>query len=433
MADCFPENGVRVSGIHCSAYLRPLRAWPLALFVAWSVASLSGCASIQAIGPGKRADHARVAVVQELWEDRAELSQTAVRRMLRESEADRLGCEPNTFDVLMISGGGEWGAFGAGVLQGWGIVSDPLMRRPTFDVVTGVSTGALIAPMAFVGTPETYDRVFQAYQNPREDWFQRRLLTAVLLGRPSLFDNAGLARDVRATLDDPIVEGIASGAAEDRVLLVGTVNLNHGVMRMWNLTREAQRVVSGQAPRERIYDIVLASTSIPGVFPPVQIDGDLHVDGGVMRNIADVTDQNSQHSAWSIWKRNHPDRRMPRIRYWVIINNQLATPPEAVQPKWSTIAERSLGLAVRSSTLWSLKSLALATRLVRFQEGVDVEFRFLAIPDDWRPPVEGYFERDTMVSLAQLGFQLGADPRSWRTDVPDPESPAGLSVDPPDF
>ena len=78
--------------------------------------------------------------------------------------------EPQTLDVLVLSGGGAFGAFGAGFLEGWGHVVEPGFRRPVFDSVSGVSTGALIAPFAFLGTPEAYAEIVELYENPGRDW-----------------------------------------------------------------------------------------------------------------------------------------------------------------------------------------------------------------------------------------------------------------------
>ena len=74
----------------------------------------------------------------------------------------------STIDILVVSGGGDWGAFGAGVLKGWGRVKGA-NARPRFDIVTGVSTGALIAPFAFLGDDASIERIVQLYRNPRKD------------------------------------------------------------------------------------------------------------------------------------------------------------------------------------------------------------------------------------------------------------------------
>jgi len=111
------------------------------------------------------------------------------------------------------------------------------------------------------------------------------------------------------------------------------------------------------------------------------------------------------------------------VRFWIVVNNQLGTYRRTVQPAWPKLMTRSLEMAIRASTLASLKSIELAARLMNLQGRVKVELRFIAIPDDWRPPVEGSFQKETMESLAELGFELGSDPSTWRTKVPNPESP----------
>jgi hypothetical protein len=150
------------------------------------------------------------------------------------------------------------------------------------------------------------------------------------------------------------------------------------------------------------------------MFPPVELDGDLHVDGGVTRNIIFSLDRGSQTNVLNTWKREHTGRRPPKIRYWVVINNHLATAPNRVPERWSDVSKRSLEMVVRASTVQSLQGLEMLTELGRV-DGFDVEFRFVAIPNGWRPPVEGSFKKETMVALARLGQQMGADPRSWRT------------------
>ena len=103
-------------------------------------------------------------------------------------------------DLLILSGGGDWGSFGAGVLKGWGRVAGP-MARPSFDAVTGVSTGALIAPFAFLGDEASINQIVELYRNPRPDWFQPRSLLSFITGGASYGDIPGLEADIRRTLD----------------------------------------------------------------------------------------------------------------------------------------------------------------------------------------------------------------------------------------
>lgn len=373
--------------------------------------------------PEQLAAH-RAQFIEEVRIRRSDLSRSVMNRVVHEQDRAAAASAPTpTLDVLIISGGGDRGAFGAGVLRGWGQVTDPEFRRPEFDVVTGVSTGALIAPFAFVGTEETYEVAFSAYRDPKPHWFQIRNLLAILLVRESFIDNSGLRKEMESSMDVPILEAIADGRRENRLLLIGTTNLDLGMLTMWDATRLADEALSGKGSRKKFDDVILASTAIPAVFPPVKIEGDLYVDGGVTRNIAYTTDYDFDHSLVNLWKREQPNRPFPKTRVWVIVNNQLGAYPEQLVPTWPAVTQRSLEVSIRAATISSLKALAVSLEVLRAREGADIEFRLIGIPDWWRPPVKGSFKKETMNSLAEIGLQLGADPSAWRTTVPNPESP----------
>jgi predicted acylesterase/phospholipase RssA len=380
----------------------------------------AGCAiSRPSRSPETLAAH-RQEVVKQVIVGREQLSRKIIARAISEQDKGNSGY---VIDFLILSGGGDKGAFGAGVLKGWGEVKDPAMARPVFDVVSGVSTGALIAPLAFVGTEDAYERAFHVYQNPRPEWTRLRGLLKSLITKASFVDNAWLRKEITDAIDDPIIREIARGHDESRVLIIGTTNIDLGLLVMWDAADIAHEIVTGGRDRKRLDDILLASASIPAVFPPVEIDSDLYVDGGAMRNIAYSTDQASPNSVFNIWRREHPERKLPKFRLWIIVNNQLSTPARQVGAGWPDQISRTMEIAVRSSTIGSLKALAVAAQLLRTRESVDIEYRYISIPDQWRPPVEGSFKKETMVSLAQLGYSLGKDAGSWQTVVPEPESP----------
>ena len=387
-------------------------------------ACLPGCAATNNVRTTEELAAHHDWFVNDVMDRRVELSRNMVERVVREQDqaAASRTSEP-IFDILIISGGGERGAFGAGVIKGWGNVADPQLRRPEFDVVTGVSTGALIAPFAFVGTDEACDLAFDIYREPKPDWFRIRNLLSILLVRESFADNAGLRKEIETCVNQDMLSAIADGRNHSRLLLIGTTNLDLGMLTMWDSTRLADEVVRGGKHRSIFDDVILASTAIPGVFAPVKIDGDLYVDGGVTRNIAYTTDYDFEYSVVNVWKREHADRKFPKTRVWVIFNNQLGGPPVQLNSSWPEVAKRSLDVSVRSSTLSNLKALATSLELFRIAEGAEVEFRLMAIPDDWRPPVKGAFKKENMNELAEMGVKMGADPASWRKTVPNPESP----------
>ena len=326
--------------------------------------------------------------------------------------------EPPALDFLVLSGGGDFGSFGVGVLNGWGDVEGEL-ARPSFDCVTGVSTGALIAPFAFLGDDESYRQIYSLYTEPKDDWVVvRSVLFFWWPWRDSFTDTKGLRRDLEAQLTPDKIRKLAASDQDHRLLAIGTTNLDLGVMRGWDLVRQASLQIEQGRDFTKIYDILMASAAIPGAFPPVEIDGSLYVDGGTTANILFGTNLRAPEQLVGVWKSRHAGRTPAKLRFWVIVNNQLGVQPVRVEPRWPSIVKHSLSTAIRFSTIASLRNLAAQAELLRY-EGFDAEFRYLSIPADFVPPVEGTFKKETMAALARIGEELARDPANWRTTLPD--------------
>ena len=180
------------------------------------------------------------------------------------SAKDPKAAQP-TIDVLIISGGGDWGAFGAGVLKGWGRVTSEL-ARPQFDAVSGVSTGAMIAPFAFLGDDESINRIVQMYRNPQADWATSRGLLFFWPSNPSFYALPGLEREMRKAMDRPMIERIAAQDGTGRLLVVNITNVDFGDMHPWDIVAEAKVALASNDP-DHVYRILLASAGIPAIFP----------------------------------------------------------------------------------------------------------------------------------------------------------------------
>jgi hypothetical protein len=328
--------------------------------------------------------------------------------------------QPPVIDALLISGGGDWGAFGAGFLKGWGTLpaSDPL-ARPQFDVVTGVSTGALIAPFAFLGTDEAIDRIVSLYRHPRPDWVKQRWPLYFLPNHLSFAEVPGLEREMRHHVTLDMAHQIAAAGQDGRILAVNTTNLDDGGPRVFNLVVEAQRAIE-TGDLSRLHNILLASAGIPGAFPYREIDGVMYVDGGVTGNVIYGGRLGEDDSLPAVWQELYPGTPIPKIRYWVLFNNQLRGLPTVVAARWPAIVTHSLTLATRSATLTAIRHLYALAEISRRKRNADIEVRIVAIPGDWSAPVPGVFVKETMNNLADLGERMGADPASWRTDPPAP-------------
>src|SRR3981081_2908338 len=238
--------------------------------------SLAGCSSLpRAPYTASDAASARVLNVNEL------------RRYTDEPAATFLNEPPvslhaGPISYLALSGGGADGAYGAGVLNGWTAAG----TRPKFAVVSGGSTGALIAPFAFLGP---------AYDATLRDVYPSGIAES-LLDTPSivhaifgsgLFGNTHLRELVARYVGQDMLGAIAAEHVKGRRLLIVTTNLDTQRTVIWDMGRIA---TIGSAQALNLFrDVLTASASIPVVFPPMLIDAEanghrfqeMHVDGGV--------------------------------------------------------------------------------------------------------------------------------------------------------
>jgi Patatin-like phospholipase len=325
---------------------------------------------------------------------------------------------PPIIDILIISGGGDWGAFGAGFLKGWKKISsqNPL-AMPDFDAVTGVSTGTLIAPFAFLGDDKSIDEIVNLYRNPGEDWVKQRGYLYFLPDNISFAEVPGLEREMREHINLDKLRQIAKAGADGRLLAVNTTNLDLGQSRVFDLVAEAQYALeSGNI--DRVHNVMLASAGIPGAFPFRMIDNQLYVDGGVTGNIIYGGRIAEEDSLPAQWQKAFPTLQVPKFRFWVIFNNQFRPVPEVVAPRWPAVIQRSLETSTRAATATAVRHLFAMAEISRIKRKADVEVRIVSIPGDWFPPVPGTFVKESMNNLADLGEKMGADPGSWSTEPP---------------
>jgi predicted acylesterase/phospholipase RssA len=307
---------------------------------------------------------------------------------------------------LAISGGGENGAFAAGLLNGWTAHGS----RPEFTMVTGVSAGALIAPFAYLG-PDYDNHVagfFTRYSS--EDLIEQRGLLKVLRTDAG-FDTAGLRTRIAHYIDEPVMAAIAAEYRRGRLLFIGTTNLDAGRAVTWDIGAIAS---SGKpAALDLIRNIILASVSIPVAFPPVLIeveaDGQLydemHVDGGVAR----------QSFLFHLSGNEDTFRNLEvvgRGQAYVIRNSKLESDWEAVDRKLIAIAGRSASSMVRSQGIGDLYREYLGA------QKFDFDFNLAYIPDTFHAGSHEFFDLDYMRRLYEFGYEMAADGFPWVDSPP---------------
>jgi predicted acylesterase/phospholipase RssA len=181
-----------------------------------------------------------------------------------------------SLDLLLLSGGGQHGAYGIGFLRGWRARTDAPM--PRFDLVTGISTGALQAPFALLGTEAALDAAATLYRNaaagsaPTVDWlFWLRRTGGVV-------DTTRYRRAIAADiLNERMRDELWVEFEAGRLLATATTDLDLGIGRLWDLGHELR---AGPGGPGRVQSVLLATTAIPAIFPPGVIDGHVHADGG---------------------------------------------------------------------------------------------------------------------------------------------------------
>lgn len=326
--------------------------------------------------------------------------------------------DPNaTLDFLLLSGGGDRGAFGAGFLLGWASVEGG-NALPKFDGVSGVSAGALIAPFAFLGTQADLETIDRLFRNPKPDWVVRRGMFFFLPENASLADVPGLVRDLRSEVDLKMAERIArAGSDGRRVLLIQATDVDMGTARAFDAVAAARKAVATGDPK-LLSDILLASAAIPGAFPPREIQGRLYADGSIASNFFYGGPMDESDTFGATWRREHPNAPIPKTRYWVIINEYIQPTPVTLQPTWPAIVERSIYVSVRSAEAIALRHLYTIAEATRLRGDGDVEVRWVAVPQTWKPLNDQPFDKETMRLLSAEGRRLGADPNSWMTKAP---------------
>lgn len=226
------------------------------------VGCLAGCGTLSR---SESAGRLTPAVLRPIDEARVGASNASEVRALSEDFARRLATPDGKVSILALSGGGAKGTYGAGVIVGWSQSG----QRPAFSIVTGVSTGALAAPFAFLRSTRD-DDLTAAYTGDRTEGLLRWRALAALLA-PSLFSPASLRDLVDENVTPALLREVAAEHAKGRRLFVVTTNLDAEEAVIWDMGALAAR--DDEPSLQRFREVLLASASIQGVFPPVLIAG----------------------------------------------------------------------------------------------------------------------------------------------------------------
>jgi predicted patatin/cPLA2 family phospholipase len=373
--------------------LSTLRVTRTRLAAALLATVLAGCAGAPQRQPVPQALTGKTEVpgipLARIWGDEtppwiqmmAQMSPEELRKLFASSYA-----KPHHY--LAISGGGPDGAFGAGLLNGWTAAG----TRPEFTIVTGISTGALSAPFAFLGPK--YDHILKEVytQNSTKDLIERRNYVAAALGE-SIADTSLLRAKIASYVTPEVMAEIAAAHNSGRRLFVGTVNLDVARPVIWNIGAIA---ASGDPKAlDLIRNLMLASASIPGVFPPVYVpvvaDGktydEMHVDGGTATQVF-------LYPVGLDWKKITQRLQVPgRPHAYIIRNSKLQAEYEGVEPWLPKIAGRSVSSLIRPQGIGDMYRMYIGAK----RDGLDYNLAYIPdsfqelinLPDVFTPVITG--------------------------------------------
>jgi predicted patatin/cPLA2 family phospholipase len=308
-------------------------------------------------------------------------------------------------NILALSGGGSGGAYGAGVLAGM----SRAQQRPTFQMVTGVSAGALLAPFAFLG-PSWDGRMREAFTGELSSKLLRsptRTALSRLLSPRGLPHHNALFKLVDHFVTPAMIDAVAREAATGRRLVVATTDLDKHETVLWNLGEIAQH--RGPAARQLFRDVLIASASVPGIYPPVlirvclgqQTYEEMHVDGGVTTSVFSIPLVAGIQST-----------ELPMLRgahLYLLVNGQLARAPQTTRYNTIDIVTNALAAEMTYKTREAIvDNIAMARRL-------GMQFSLTEVPVDY--PQNSFVDFDQARMLALFDYAADCAERGlvWMT------------------
>ena len=321
-------------------------------------------------------------------------------RLAREQDGETGPLPPVSY--LAISGGGDNGAFGAGLLNGWTARGD----RPEFKVVTGISTGGLIAPFAFLGS-DYDDKLSQVYTSvTQKDIFNRRSILSALT-KDGLGDTTPLYELIGKFVDDKFLAAVAEAYARGRFLFIGTTNLDAQQPVIWNMGA----IAAANTPESAVlfHQIMLASASIPGAFSPVMIDAEvdgrqyqeMHVDGGTMAQVflypPAISSEMDARNLQNIRERHA----------YILRNARLDANWSSVDRSTITITGKAIATLLQSQGFGDLYRIYLTT----LEDGVDYNLAYIG--SDFKAQHREEFDSQYMRQLYDHAFDKAVNGYPW--------------------
>ncbi len=331
-------------------------------------------------------------------------------KQMRKNYPDLYSKSDSYIDILAVSGGGSKGAYGIGLLKGW----HDSGNIPTFRLVTGISTGSLIAPFAFLGG-EYLDIPAEFYKNVSDrDVYIKKPLAKILFGADSIASSLPLQGILKKIINKEFLKKVAEQHKKGRRLFIGTTNLDSKRLVIWNMGHIAE--IGNDRAVEIFQKVLLASAAIPVALPPVyfsmeangKVYDEMHVDGGTSVEVffyGAVLDIKSGLKTLGI-------ENLPQVRLFIIRNSIIEHDYKAVKPRIIDIASRALSSLIGSQGVGDLYRIYTVAQ----RDGID--YNLASLPPDYNYETKTEFDTDLMNKLYNRAYEEAKNGYPWKKYPP---------------
>ncbi len=388
-------------------------------WLAMSVFIVSGCAGARHAVPAEALNRASIFGMRDIRAisgmPSAAFKEDFLDLLERENKADsgffdfkkgKLYC------MLAVSGGAANGAYGAGLLSGWSASGS----RPVFQIVTGISTGAIIAPFAFLGSE--YDgklkELYTMYST--RDIMRIKFPRLRIPFSNSVATTSPLESLIERYFDAALLKRIAAEHKKGRRLYIGTTNLDAQRLVVWDMGKIA--CASDERALGLFRKIILASSSVPFAFPPVYLQAEvdagkydeMHVDGGISKQVFFLHDVLRGFD--KAIKEKAIDDSRNKYAIYVIKNGY-------VNPSYKEVPDRIFSIAERTiDSITSAQGIGDLYQLYVFSRDKNMDFNLAYIPDSHVSKPREFFDPEEMKTLFEIGFKEALRGYPWRKSPP---------------
>jgi len=294
---------------------------------------------------------------------------------------------------------------------------------PRFDLVSGISTGALQSPFALLGTPDAIDTITALYRSaadriaPSFDWWFLFRRTG------GLVNTNRYERSIATMMNQTMRAQLESEFKQDRQLLLATTDMDLGIGRVWDM-RAAIHADTATLERARL--LLYTATAIPGIFPPRIVDGHVHSDGGIISNVLPLLSLDDYRELATRLRAAGLQGNVT-VRVWVLMNIFTHAPLMLNKPSSrGNMSSRSTELlfwAAQPAALIRLQELARAVSAdvpgLTMQVRIAQPHASLAM----EPGARKLFDKAWMLRLEQIGYNQARSAAPWDSIISSYERP----------